>query len=84
MLKQTNSYLMFMKITQIKIYLEYELGVNCFVNQTKRKMNYVTPIYYSRNNYFDSTKVLSVICGKCNNSIFNIIQKNVNTLPNFI
>lgn len=55
-LKQTNSYLMFMKITQIKIYLEYELGVNCFVNQTKRKMNYVTPIYYSRNNYFDSTK----------------------------
>lgn len=56
MLKQTNSYLMFMKITQIKIYLKYELGVNCFVNQTKRKMNYVTPIYYSRNNYFDSTK----------------------------
>lgn len=61
MLKQTLSYvlflnLMFMKITQIKTYLEYELGINCFVNQTKRKMNYVTPIYYSRNNYFDSTK----------------------------
>lgn len=75
MLKQTNSHLMFMKITQIKIYIEYELGVNCFVNQTKRKMNYVTPIYYFRNNYFDSTKGYQVLFVENVIILFSILSK---------